>query len=541
MMLLVTTLGLLANAPQATGADQLKLPTFTDVTADAGITFKHSFGDHDLSNIVEGTGPGCGFLDYDGDGDYDLYFVNGCWMREVSDNKGRDLRDKLSNVLYRNDGDGTFTDVTAKAGVGDQGYGVGVSAADYDGDGDVDLYVLNFGANVLYRNNGDGTFTDVSKESGLADPLWSLAGLWLDYDGDGDLDLYVVNYLEYDAGKFRDFYPAAMYPGPLSYNGQPDHLYRNDGDGTFTDVTKEAGLVSPKNGRGMSGIASDLDGDGRTDLYVTNDATPNFFYHAKGDGTFEEKAMQLGLGFGEGGQGASSMGPVTGDVDGDGKLDVYVPDMGYGCLLVNVDGLFEDVTARSMLAKACGQYTGWGPVLFDYDNDGRLDIFVANGHAHREFTEEDVLMRNAGDLRFDDVAAKSGEYFHEKYVGRGAACADYDNDGDLDLVVCILNGVPRLLRNDGGANNWLKIAPKLAGSGSDAIGAIVTATVGGKKTIREVNAAVGYLSCSDPRAHFGLGLATSAELVEVRWPDGTVTSMKDVGANRIVEVRQPEK
>jgi len=541
MILAAMTLSLAAGAPQDAEKAAPVLPTFTDVTEEAGIVFDHSFGDHDLSNIVEGTGPGCGFLDYDGDGDHDLYFVNGCWVREVSDNKGRDLRGKLSNALYRNNGDGTFTDVTEAAGVGDQGYGLGVSAADYDADGDLDLYVLNYGPNVLYRNEGDGTFVDVSKESGLADPLWGLTGLWLDFDADGDLDVYVVNYLEYDAGKFRDFYPAANYPGPLSYNGQPDKLFRNEGDGTFTDVTEAAGLISPKNGRGMSGVASDFDGDGRLDLYIANDATPNFFYRSKGDGTFEEQAMELGLGFGEGGQGASSMGPVTGDVDGDGTLDVYVPDMGYGCLLVNVDGFYEDVTARSMLAKACGQYTGWGPGLFDYDNDGLIDIFVANGHAHREYSEEDVLMRNTGKLRFDDVAQQSGQYFDEEYVGRGAACADFDNDGDVDLIVCVLNGTPRLLRNDGGTNNWLKIAPKLAGSGSDAIGATVTVTVGGRKMIREVIGALGYLSYSDPRAHFGLGDAKSAELVEIRWPDGEVTTLKDVAANQILGIQQPKK
>ena len=213
------------------------LPVFTDVTEQAGINFKHSYGDHNLSNIVEGTGPGCAFFDYDGDGYLDVYLLNGCWLREVNDNFGRDLRGKLTNALYRNNGDGTFADVTDRAGVGDQGYGVGASAADYDNDGDLDLYVLNYGPNVFYRNNSDGTFSDVSSRSGLADPYWSLSAPWLDYDSDGDLDVYVANYLEYDAGKFRDFYAAAGYPGPLSYRAQADRLYRNNGDGTFTEVT----------------------------------------------------------------------------------------------------------------------------------------------------------------------------------------------------------------------------------------------------------------------------------------------------------------
>ncbi len=538
MTIAALALILAGGAPQAS---EPELPTFTDVSDEAGITFEHSFGDHDLSNIVEGTGPGCAFLDYDGDGLLDLYFVNGCWLREVSDNKGRDLRGKLSNALYRNEGEGTFTDVTAKAGVGDRGYGLGVSAADFDDDGDLDLYVLNFGANVLYRNEGDGTFADVSKASGLDDSLWSVSAPWLDYDGDGDLDVYVVNYLEYDAGQFRDVFPAAVYPGPLSYNGQPDKLYRNEGDGTFTDVTERVGLIGPENGRGMSGVASDLDGDGRLDLYVANDATPNFYFRAKGDGTFEEQAMKLGMALGEGGQGASSMGPVVGDVDRDGSLDLYIPDMGYGCLLVSRQGFFEDMTARSKLAKACGQYTGWGAALFDYDNDGWLDVFVANGHAHREFTEEDVLMRNTGSLQFADVAQDSGEYFHEKYVGRGAACGDYDNDGDLDLLVMVLSGRPRLLRNNGAPNGWLTIVPRRAGSGSIALGAVVEVTVGELTMTREVVGVSGYLSRGDPRAHFGLGQAKRADSVEIRWPDGGVTRRENVDANQFVEIRQSQQ
>jgi hypothetical protein len=529
LLLFATAPALLADTP---------LVTFTDVTQEAGISFKHSYGDHDLSNIVEGTGPGCAIFDYDNDGYLDIYFLNGCWLREVNDNFGRDLRGKLFNALYRNNGDGTFTDVTEKAGVGHDGYGVGASAADYDNDGDLDLYVLNYGPNVLYRNNGDGTFTDVTAKAGLGDPFWSLSSPWFDYDGDGDLDVYVANYLEYDAGKFRDFYPAAGYPGPLSYKAQPDHLYRNNGDGTFTDVTEETGVYFP-DGRAMSAVTTDLNDDGHLDLYVTNDATPNCFFVSAGNGTFKNEALKWGLAFGEGGQGASSMGPVIGDVDRNGLLDVYIPDMGYGCLLVNKGKFFIDVTAPSNLAVICGQYTGWGGILFDYDNDGYLDVFVANGNAHHEYTEEDVLVRNNHDGKFVDVARDSGSYFYEKHVGRGAAYADYDNDGDIDLVVMNLNGPAKLLRNDGGnGNHWLTVVPKRADTKMIAVGARITLAVGEMKMVHEVVGVTGYLSQSDARAHFGLGSADEVDRVEIRWPDGQMTSREKVKANQFLEIVQ---
>ncbi len=536
------TLQLLATCASAE-EPALQFPTFTDVTQEAGIRFRHRYGDHDLSNIVEGTGPGCAFFDYDGDGNLDIYLVNGCWLKKVSDNQGRALRGKLSNVLYRNKGDGTFVDVTAAAKVGDQGFGMGVSAADYDGDGDVDLYVLNYGANVLYENQGDGTFEDVSRQSGLADPRWSLAAPWLDYDGDGDLDVYVVNYLEYDEGRFRDYYPAKGYPGPLSYKGQGDRLFRNEGDGTFTEVTAEAGLTGDKNCRGMSAVACDLDGDGRRDIYVANDATPNYFYVAGEGGTFKEKALIAGLAFGEGGQGASSMGPAVGDVDRDGQLDVYVPDMGYGCLLVRRGKGFDDATTRSRLALACGQYTGWGSGLADFDNDGWLDLFVANGNAHHEYGEEDVLVRNLHDGTFGDVATGAGAYFADskrKLVGRGAAVADYDNDGDMDILVMALNGPATLLRNDGGnAQHWLKVDPVPTGGGPTLLGARVSVHVGRAHLVQEVVGASGYLSQGDLRPHFGLGGEPRADRVVVRWPDGASTVLEEVNADRILVVEQP--
>jgi len=514
-------------------------PVFTEVAGEAGLRTHHRFGDDRLSNIVEGTGAGAMFFDYDADGWLDIYLPNGCWRPDVNDNRGRKYRNKLANSLFHNNGDGSFTDVTRNAGVGDMGYGVGCSAADFDRDGDLDLYVLNYGSNVFYRNNGDGTFTDISKASGLDNPLWSLSAPWFDYDNDGDLDVYVVNYLQYDAGKFRSYYAAAGYPGPLSYSGQPDALYRNNGDGTFTDVTEEAGLLNP-DGRGMSATLADLNNDGLLDIYVANDAMENFFYRNLGSSRFVSEGLITGLAFGEGGQNVSSMGPAAGDVDRDGRLDLYIPDMGYGCLLLNRGDYFEDRTTQSRLAIVCGQYTGWGGVLFDYDNDGYLDVFVANGNAHHEYREEDVLVRNDGTGHFIDVAAQSGDYFRQKHVGRGATYGDYDNDGDVDLLIVNLNDTPRLLRNDGGnRNNWLTIEARLAGGRTDAIGARVTVTTDTLTQIQDVVPVTGYLSQADPRLHFGLGRSQEVR-VQIRWPDGRTTDLGNVVANQILTVKQAE-
>jgi hypothetical protein len=538
-----TRLALLSGLLAAVGAWTVRsqedlLPTFTDITETAGVHFKHSFGDYEMDNIVESTGYGACVFDYNGDGLMDIYFVNGRWQRGVNDNRGRDLRDKLFNALYRNNGDGTFTDVAAEAGVSGKGMAFGCSAADFDGDGDFDLYVLNYGPNEFFRNNGDGTFTDISAQSGLADPRWSLSAAWLDYNNDGLLDVYVCNYLQYDEGKFRAFYAAAGHPGPLSYEGQPDALYRNNGDGTFTDVTKEAGVFNPE-GRGMSVTAADLNNDGFLDLYVTNDAGANDYFENTGKGTFVNKGLELGIAFGEHGQGVSSMGPVVGDVDRNGLLDIFIPDMSYSTLLMNEGRFYEDWTTRTKVALACGQYTGWGAAMFDYDNDGYLDLFVANGNALHEFPEEDLLLRNNGrsPLEFIDVSATSGPYFQEKHVGRGVAWGDLDNDGDMDLVVCNLNDSPKILRNDGGnRNNWLTVSVKKANGKSDAIGARLTAHVGSMCQIEDVVAVKGYLSQSDVRVHFGIGRAPKVDLLEIRWPGGRMQQFRNVKANQFIKV-----
>lgn len=529
-----------ADAPAA-GEAERQLPVFTDVTEVAGIQFRHNCGDGKMDNIVEGTGAGGMFFDYDGDGWLDIYLVNGRWHEDFSENRGRHLRGKLFNALYRNNRDGTFTEMTGAAGIPGKSFACGASAADHDGDGDLDLYVLCYGPNELYRNNGDGTFTDISDESGLADTRWSLQATWFDFDRDGDLDVYVVNYLEYDKGAFQAFYAPTGYPGPLSYPGQEDVLYRNNGDGTFTDVTTAAGVFN-RDGRGMGATVADLDNDGYLDIYVTNDAMANDFFRGTGEGTFVEDAMTRGLAFGEGGQGVSSMGPAVGDVDRDGRLDLFVPDMDYSCLLMNRGEYFEDRTTPAGLAVICGQYVGWGGILFDYDNDGYLDIYVANGDAHKEFPDEAVLVRNDGTGNFIDVAKESGEFFHHKFVSRGATWGDMDNDGDLDLLIANLNDSPRLLRNDGGnRNHWLMVEAKAPNGKTDAIGARVTVTTGDLRQIQDLIPVRGYLSQGDPRLHFGLGAARQADSVEVRWPDGRTSQYRDVPADKIFRVVQPKK
>ncbi len=526
-------------------AAQQGLPVFTDVTREAGITFKHSYGDHHLDNIVEGTGAGACFFDYNNDGFLDIYFVTGTWTKGVSSNEGRDLRGKLSNRLYRNNGNGTFTDVTEKAGVGGKEiFSSGWSAADYDNDGNIDLYVTNYDHNILYHNNGNGTFTDVSEKSGLANPRWSLSAVWFDYNNDGWLDVYVGNYLKYDDGKFRDYYPAQGYPGPLSYSGEPDAFYRNNGDGTFTDITKQVGMLRP-DGRAMSVTAADFNNDGRMDVLVANDAMENYYFEADGKGGFVEKAVEAGLAFSENGQNVAHMGPFPGDINRDGLLDLFIPDLNYCSLLIQVKpGLWQHRAAQSGIASMMGQYAGWGAVLSDYDNDGWLDIFTAHGDAHHEYVQESTLARNKGDGTFEDVSSRSGKYFQEKYVGRGAAWGDFDNDGDVDLLVVNLNDSPKLLRNDGGnRRNWLSVEAllKFPTGTRLAIGARVTVVTGALRQIEDVNPVRGYLSQGDPRLNFGLGNANSADSVEIRWPDGAVEKFEKVKANQFLKLTHPAK
>ncbi len=531
-------------------AEPAELPIFVDVTSQAGISFTHSFGDEHMSCILEAEGPGCAFLDYDMDGNLDIYAVNGSYLPGINDPypEGRDPKKELFNHLYRNNGDGTFTDVTQKAGVGDTGYGMGVVVGDYDNDGDPDIYVCNYGPNVLYRNNGDGTFTDVTQKAGVGGPQklngfpkWSLHACFLDYDKDGWLDLYVGNYLAFDP-EYRYYFAPEGFPGPLAYEGQSDILYHNNRDGTFTDVTKKAGVYNPQ-GRAMSITAADFDGDGDTDIFVANDAMENYLYQNNGDGTFIEVALKKGVAFGEFGEATSSMGPTFADFDNDGDLDVFVPDMGYCCLYRNDGNMFEATTAAAGISEVCGQYTSWAGLALDYDNDGYRDIFISNGDAHHTYTEEDLLLRNNGDGTFTDVSLNSGDYFSKaEYIGRGAAFGDYDNDGDLDIFVTNINGPAILLRNEGGNHHhYLSVRTIGTRSNRDGIGARIKVVAGNLKQISEVQTATSYLSCSDLRVHFGLGEHTHVDLLEVRWPSGIVQTLKGVKVDQFLTVTEPER
>ncbi len=542
-------IGLAALAAALPAASQeAQVPTLVDVTVEAGIRFAHSIGDDAMTNIVESTGAGCAFLDYDDDRDLDVYLVNGRYLEGISHIRGRRLDGKLRNALYRNDGVGvdgrvTFTDVTAEAGVGDRGLGMAVVSADYDNDGDADIFVTNYGADVLYRNDGVGvdgrvTFTDVASEAGLASEVWTVGATFLDYDRDGNLDLFVGGYLIYDPDYHAD-YAAEPFPGPLAYRGQVDNLYRNRGDGTFENVTRAAGIYNPR-GRAMGISSSDLDDDGDMDVFVANDGMENYLYENMGDGTFKNTALLTGTGFGQSGQATSAMGPEFGDFDGDGLIDLMVPDMGNGCLYLNTgQGYFEEMSAQLGMAAVLGQYTSWSGNFFDFDNDGRLDVFITNGDAHQLEPEQDTLLRGDG-KQLVDVSARIGPALREKFVGRGSATGDYDDDGDLDLLVLNINAGARLLRNDGGnRNHWLMIHAVGTRNNRDAVGTRIRLRAGGVTQVRDVRSSSGYLSQSDYRVHFGLGSQEKADKIEIRWPDGKLQVLGDVPANQVLTVTEP--
>ena len=518
------------------------MPTFSDVTSQSGIQFHHSLGDDEMTNILESSGSGCLFFDYDNDGWMDLYAVNCGYSPGVNEGPGGPGHAGASNQLFRNNRDGTFVDATVAAGVGDRGYGFGCVAADYDNDGDSDLYVTNVGRNTLYRNNGDGTFEDVTDAAGVGDTRTGIGCAFLDYDRDGDLDLYLGNYLAYDPD-YRLFFVVERFPGPLAYQGQPDVLYRNNGDGTFTDVSEQAGLDRP--GRAMGVVSSDYDADGWPDLLVANDAMENYLYHNNGDGTFAEVALEAGVAFTASGDASSSMGGDFGDFDNDGDLDLVIPDMVYNNLYLNQgDGLFEDVTAISGVAEASGQFVTWGGDLGDYNNDGFLDLLLSNGDVDRLDAMEPLLLMNVagpeGTRVFRDVNEQAGPWFRTKSVSRGMAVADYDNDGDLDAFFLNLDQPSRLVSNSGvPGHHWLMIQLVGTLSNRDGIGARVTVRAGDLVRVEERLSSSGYLSQNDPRLHFGLGPRKKVDSVEVRWPSGATSLLKDVSVDQIIEVVEP--
>ncbi len=518
---------------------------FIDVTAEAGIAFKHINGASDRKFYLETMGSGAVFFDYDNDGDLDLYIVNGGPL------PGFETPDPPTNILYQNNGDGTFTDVTATAGVGDTGYGMGCVAADYDNDGDSDLYVTNFGENLLYRNEADGTFTNATTHAGVGDgQKWSSSCAFVDYNHDGNLDLYVVNYLNYNIAKDRDWYDPRgrrIYSNPQVYAGISDTLYKNNGDGTFTDVTRQAGVYN-NDGKGLGVTCGDYDNDGRIDIYVANDTTPNFLYRNVGDGRFVDIGPFAGAAYNEHGVAEGGMGVDFGDYNNDGTLDIFVTNFSNetNTLYHNTGGgALIDFTNVAGLAEASFLKLAFGTKFFDANNDGALDLFVANGHLYPtesdalEYAQTDQLFLNTGEETFVDASERSGEYFSIKKVGRGATFGDYDNDGDTDIFVVNLNQGGVLLRNEGGnKHNWLMIKTVGVNSNSDGIGARVEVITRSHSQMKEVQAGSSYLSGHDLRLLFGLGTETKAETVKIIWSSGAEQTLTNVEANQLLTITE---
>jgi hypothetical protein len=490
---------------------------------------------------------GVALFDYDNDGLLDIYFVNSLTVDLAKSHQ------KTRSSLYHNSGDNTFTDVTDKAGIGDIGFGMGVATGDFNNDGFEDLYVTCLGPNHLFKNNGNGTFTDVTLKAGVSDPRWSTGAAFVDYDNDGKLDLFVSNYVDFDfnhlpefgVGRTCQFKGVPVQCGPRGLPGAGDSLYHNNGDGTFSDVSKKAGVSDPNGYYGLGVICSDFDEDGYVDIFVANDSTPNFLYHNNGDGTFNEIAFISGVAVNESGSEQGSMGVTLGDYDHDGKLDLFVTnfDDEYNILYHN-DGhkSFTDLSFRSKVAQDSLTYVGWGTKFFDYDNDGWPDLFVTNGHVYPQrghYRQRELLHHNNRDGTFSEVAGQMGSALMEERVGRGVAFGDIDNDGDVDIVVNDLDGSPQLLRNDGGnTNNSVLIKTVGVKSNRDGVGARVKVVSGNLAQLDEVRSGTSYLSQNDLRLHFGLEKRTKIELVEVRWPSGIVDRVKNVNANRILTIKE---
>lgn len=513
---------------------------FADATAQSGIRFTHSIGSEKLGSLLESTGAGCAWFDYNNDGKPDLYAVSGRPLEPAM--HPYPLRKAPAatphNHLYRNDGNGKFTDVTEQAGVAGDGFGFGAVAADFDNDGRTDLLVTSYGHVTLYRNRGDGTFEDVTAKAGLRAQGWAIGAAWLDYDRDGCVDLFVGRYVKFDP-TYRSYYAADNFPGPLDYEGNSNLLFRNTCRGSFEDVSEKTGISRYK-GRAMGVTAADYDGDGAPDIYVANDKTENFLFRNKGNGTFAQVAVEAGAAFGQNGESTSAMGPVFFDLDNQGRADLWVSDSKYNRLLKNDGkGGFTDVTERAGISQWSGQYTSWGTGVQDFDNDGLKDILIFHGGLIHMVPQEHSLFRNLGGGKFQDVSTTGGAFFQVKSVGRGACFADYDDDGKTDAFLVNLGAPGMLLHNvTTAAGHWLAV--RLVGSKSnrDGITATVEVTANGKKQKAERVAGSGYLGQDDWRLHFGLGAAAKADEVTVTWPNGTRQVLRNVAADQTVEVRE---
>jgi hypothetical protein len=456
-------------------------------------------------------------------------------------------------VLYHNNRDGTFSDVTDKAKVGDVGWGMGCAVGDFNNDGFDDLYVTSIGPDHLFKNNGNGTFTDVTQKAGVSDPRFSTGAAFLDYDNDGRLDLFVTNYVGFDInhlptfgeGPTCQFKGVPVQCGPRGLPGAGDSLFHNNGDGTFTDVSKKAGVADSRGYYGMDVVGSDFDGDGWIDIFVANDSTPNFLYHNNGNGTFSEIGFESGTALDKNGNEQGCMGVTLGDYDHDGLLDLFITnfDDEHNVLYRNAGrGSFVDVSYESGVAMSSLPYVGWGTKFFDYDNDGWLDLFIANGHAYPQrdrYRQRKLLHRNNRDGTFSEVAAQCGSALMEERASRGTAFGDIDNDGDVDIVVNDLDSAPQLLRNDGGnKNNWILVKTIGTKSNRNGIGAKVKVVSGDLVQLDEVRSGGSYISQNDLRLHFGLEKRTSVDLIQVRWPSGAVDTLTNVPVNKIVTVKE---
>jgi enediyne biosynthesis protein E4 len=518
-----------------------------DVTAQSGVKFRHTHGGSGKLYVFEPMTAGLALFDYDGDGDIDIYFLNGAPL------PGTKTKVRPTNALYRNDGGFKFTDVTKKARVGDKGYGLGVAIGDYDNDGDPDIYVNNFGPNVLYRNNGDGTFADVTAKAQVATGDHVGAGAsFLDIDADGDLDLFVSNYVKFSYKSHKVRYRAGnrMYSGPKDYPPASNNLFRNNGDGTFTDISVVSGIARHR-GTGMGIVCADYDNDGDTDIFVANDDEANFLFRNDGKGKFEEVGLIAGVAYDISGNEESSMGVGCADYDNNGWLDFYVT--GYqqelALLYKNVGkGSFEDATRRSGAGAGTLPHVNWGTDFADFDNDGDRDLFVACGHFETDIKKIDdstdyqvrnILLANTGKGKFVNVSDRCGDGLAVKLSSRGAAFDDLDNDGDLDAVILNWRAQPTILRNVSPVkNHWLQIRLRGAKTNRDGIGARVKVIAGDLTQIDEVHSGRGYQSHYGTRLHFGLGKVDKIDRVEVRWIGGGTDVIKNVKVDQILKITE---
>lgn len=515
---------------------------FEDATAASGIDFTHSFGSRQLGSLLEGTGAGCVWFDYNNDGLPDLYVVNGRPLDDAI--HPYPLLEKPAvaphNHLYRNDGNGHFTDVTSQAGLNPEMYSVAVTAADYNNDGFVDLFVTGYGKTILYHNDGNGHFTDVTDKAGIKVDGWAISSTWLDYDRDGCVDLFVGRYVKFDP-KYRAYYAADNYPGPLDYEGDTNKLFHNNCDGTFTDVTDKSGIGGFV-GRTMGVTAADFDGDGWDDIYVANDRTENFLFRNKHDGTFEEVANDTGTAFGQNGESTSSMGPVFADFENRGVLDLWVTDGHYNRYLRNMGKAgFEDMGASNGVAQTNAQYVSWGTGVYDFDNDSNLDILIFHGGLIHLIPQEHTLFRGLGAGRFVDVSRQAGEVLSVRTTARGACFGDYDNDGKVDAFQVNLGARGTLVHNvSTNAGHWLAIKLRGTKSNRDGIGARVEIFASGKRQTAERVAGSGYLSQNDDRLHFGLGTNSKVDKLVVHWPSGREQTLDNLDVDRVLNVEEPK-